>query len=204
MLHKCVAATRVRATTPKCLIEVYAVRCVMLPLPLPLSCCPSATLKHKRKLIFPLLCFRIAVCVLCASQRSAKLPKIFSVLYIGINYVRVFLCVCVRLCVSVCACLCVYNWVLLRLCVVCIVLTLLLELICSSNTSKGSHKGSPHSSLWGLLIPSLGSQLASRLFWGPRTNGFYKLPAAAAAAVLECNLSCQLVLQLGRKDICRT
>lgn len=104
---------------------------------------PSATLKHKRKLIFPLLCFRIAVCVLCASQRSAKLPKIFSVLYIGINYVRVFLCVCVRLCVCVCVCLCVYNWVLLRLCVVCIVLTLLLELICSSNTSKGSPKGSP-------------------------------------------------------------
>lgn len=108
LLHKCVAATRVRATTPKCHIEfsLCCALCHAAPAPAPLLL-PSATLKHKRKLIFPLLCFRIAVCVLCASQRSAKLPKIFSVLYIGINYVRVFLCACVSVCVCVCTSVCV-------------------------------------------------------------------------------------------------
>lgn len=151
MLHKCVAATRVFVCACACAcnnpqMPNRSLCCALChapaPATFPLLACPSATLRHKRKLIFPLLCFRAAVCVLCASQRSAKFPKFSQSQYIGINYVRVR----VYVCVYVCVCLCVYNWVLLRLCVVCIVLTLLLELICSSSHSKGSSKGSPKGS----------------------------------------------------------
>lgn len=148
MLHKCVAATRVFVCACACAcnnpqMPNRSLCCALChaAAPFPLLACPSATLRHKRKLIFPLLCFRAAVCVLCASQRSAKFPKIFSV-----SVYRHKLCACACLHLCVCVCLCVYNWVLLRLCVVCIVLTLLLELICSSSHSKGSSKGSPKGS----------------------------------------------------------
>lgn len=125
-------------------------RCHAMPTRLCLG--PLATLKHKRKLIFPPLCYvGLQSAFYVRRAQRTKVTEIFSVLYIGINYVCVWLHTPWH-----CVCVCVHNWVLLRLCVVCIVLTLLLELICSSS-----------SSLWGLLgFPATGYGFGAQAVMG--------------------------------------